>query len=185
MIYVYLYHCHVIHLIELNRSISPFHFFSDSKFIPGTPNKAYQDLVERRVQEATRQPTLQHRYQINNNNNKATNSTKTSFAKNVKKILELKTRTNKAKQKIIFVQLDKQSSLSNSTNNHLCPNRQTIIFVQLDEQSSLSNPTNNHLCQIRRTIILVKIDKQFFHNRISVPHGLIFEKEKKNFLKLS
>merc|ERR1711873_53773 len=59
-----------IHLIELNRSISPFHFFSDSKFIPGTPNKAYQDLVERRVQEATRQPTLQHRYQINNNNNK-------------------------------------------------------------------------------------------------------------------
>merc|ERR1711873_101504 len=95
--------------------------------------------------------TLQHRYQINNNNNKATNSTKTFFAKDVKKILELKTRTNKAKQK---------SSLSNSTNNHLCPTRQTIIFVQIDKQSSSSNSTSNHLCQIRQTIIFVKFDEQ-------------------------
>merc|ERR1712131_577549 len=57
---------------------------------------------------------------------------------------------------------NKNTSLSNSTNNHLCPTRQTIIFVQLDKKSSSSNSTNNHLCQIRRTIILVKFDKQFF-----------------------
>ena len=110
-------------------------------------------------------------YRYHKNNKATTNSTKTSFAKNVKKILELKVshKQNKTKthlcptrQTIIFVQLDKQSSSSNSTNNHLCQTRQTIIFVQLDEQSSLSNPTNNHLCQIRRTIILVKFDKQFF-----------------------
>ena len=66
---------------------------------------------------------------------------------------------------IIFVQLDKQSSSSNSTNNHLCQTRQTIIFVQLDEQSSLSSPTNNHLCQIRRTVILVKFDKLLSQSR--------------------
>merc|ERR1711989_113528 len=86
-----------------------------------------------------RLPTLQHRYQINNNNNSntaTTNSTKTSFAKNVKKILE-----------------SNVSHKQNKTNNHLCQTRQTIIFVKLDKQSSLSNSTNNHLCQIRQTIL--------------------------------
>merc|ERR1711989_35599 len=55
---------------------------------------------------------------------------------------------------------NKNTSLSNSANNHLRPIRRTIIFVQLDKQSSSSNSTNNHLCQTRQTIIFVKFDEQ-------------------------
>merc|ERR1712131_315688 len=48
---------------------------------------------------------------------------------------------------------NKNTSLSNSTNNHLRPTRRTIIFVKLDRQSSLSNSTNDHPCQIRRNVL--------------------------------
>ena len=48
---------------------------------------------------------------------------------------------------------NKNTSLSNSTSNHLRPTRRTIIFVKSDKQSSLSNSTNDHPCQIRQTIL--------------------------------
>merc|ERR1711989_290242 len=48
---------------------------------------------------------------------------------------------------------NKNTSLSNSANNHLRPIRRTIIFVKSDKQSSLSNSTNDHPCQIRQTIL--------------------------------
>merc|ERR1712240_127313 len=75
------------------------------------------------------------------------------------------------RQTIIFVQLDKQSSLSKSTNNHLRPTRRTIIFVKSDKQSSLSNSTNNHPCH---TILSQSNFRSPWIN---------FRKRKKNFKK--